>query len=162
MLGRALEGDVERDFHAVLGGSVDQVPEVVQRAQFRMNRIVAAFGAANCVGHARITFDRHQRVVPPLALRCADRVDRSEIEDVEPHLRDAGQLPLDIGERGAPALFGSRRAREHRVPRGIAGRDPVDRHRQQRGSEWVPPRRDVRLATTSSTGPELSASTEAA
>jgi hypothetical protein len=46
----ALDGEVEGDFQAVLGGSGDQPAEVFAAAQLRVDRIVAAFGAADRVG----------------------------------------------------------------------------------------------------------------
>ena len=44
MIGRALHGEVERDLHVVLLAGRDEIAEILQRAQFRMHRIVAAFG----------------------------------------------------------------------------------------------------------------------
>src|SRR5205814_10066547 len=65
--------------------------EILQRAQFRMYRIVAAFGAADRVGATGITFDSRDRIIAPLAIGFPDRVDRREIDDVKTHLRDVGQ-----------------------------------------------------------------------
>ena len=44
MIGRTLHGEVERDFHVELLAGRDEFAEILQRAQFRMHRIVAALG----------------------------------------------------------------------------------------------------------------------
>src|SRR3546814_4284836 len=43
MVGRALDGEVEGDLQPVLGGRVRQAGEVVEVAELRMDRVVAAF-----------------------------------------------------------------------------------------------------------------------
>ena len=45
MVGAALEGDVERDFDAEFAGALHQAAEILERAEFRMDRLVAALGA---------------------------------------------------------------------------------------------------------------------
>ena len=45
MIGRALHGEVERDLHAERSAGRDELAEILQRAQFRMHGVVAAFGA---------------------------------------------------------------------------------------------------------------------
>ncbi len=52
-----------------------------------------------------------ERVVPALAVRTPDRVDRRQVDDVEPHRRHALELRLRV-------LEGPARAREELVPRG--------------------------------------------
>ena len=55
-------------------------------------------------------------VVRPLAERVADRMDRRQVQDVEPHRRDVGQARLDVGEGAVAALLVAARAREQLVP----------------------------------------------
>ena len=73
VIGRGLEGDVERDLEAVRRGRVDEAIEVVERAEPRLDRGVAALLGANRPRAARIVRRRRQRVVAALAEAAADR-----------------------------------------------------------------------------------------
>ena len=42
MIRRALDGEVERDLHAEAAAGVDEAAEIVERAELRMHRVVAA------------------------------------------------------------------------------------------------------------------------
>ena len=42
MVGRALDGEVERDLHPVVGAGFDQAPEIVERAKLGMHRVMSA------------------------------------------------------------------------------------------------------------------------
>src|SRR3546814_13667068 len=67
MVGRALDGEVEGDLQPVLGGRVRQAGEVVEVAELRMDRVVAAFLRADGVGAAGSAFRRLPGLVAALA-----------------------------------------------------------------------------------------------
>ena len=69
MVGRALEGDVQRDLEAELARARDQAVEVVERAELGMDRLVPALGRADGPGAAGVAGSGGQRVVRPLAER---------------------------------------------------------------------------------------------
>ena len=119
--------------------AADEAAEILQRAQFRMHRIVAAFGGADGIGASGIAFGRGHRVVAALAVGVADRVDRREIDHVEAHRRDIRQ-PRDAILEGAvlagrPALA----ARHHLVPCAGPRPRPVRHQRKQLRSRQVGP-----------------------
>ena len=94
-----------------------------------MDRVVAALGRADGVGAARIVRRRRQRVVLALAVGPADRVDRREVEHVEAHVADVGQLARSRRRRCRGGSGSSvMRAREQLVPGGEAAPRPVDDH----------------------------------
>ena len=95
-----------------------------------MDGVVPPFVTPDRIWHARIALNRRQRVVPPLALGLADRVDRREVEDIESHLRNSRQLALNVTECRALAGRRPRRAREHRVPRRESRLNPIDGDRE--------------------------------
>ena len=93
MVGRALDGEIERDLQAVFARRGDQAAKILERAERRMNRVVPAFGAADGIGAAGIVRAGASGVVAALAVGRADRMDRREIEHVEAHVADARQAP---------------------------------------------------------------------
>ena len=98
VIGRTLHGEIECDLH-VEPCRRNELAEIVQRAQFRMHRIVAAFGRADGVGAAGIAAAAATALLRPL--RCvADRVDRRETDHVKSHRRDIRQ-PRDAILEGA-------------------------------------------------------------
>ena len=76
MVGRGLEGEVERELHPVLAQRRDERREVVLRAEVGVDRVVPARGSADRPGAADVARRGALGVVPPLAVRLADRVDR--------------------------------------------------------------------------------------
>ena len=54
MIGRALHGEVERDLHVVLLAGLDQPAEIVERAELRIDRVVAAVLVADGIEAAGI------------------------------------------------------------------------------------------------------------
>ena len=128
MVRRALDREVERDLETVRVGGVDQPVEVVEGAELGMERVVAALLAADGVRAARVVRPRGQRVVAPLPVGAADRVDRREVEHIETHALDVGQALDHVVERAVAVGIAALRAREHLVPRGELGERPVDEH----------------------------------
>src|SRR5438874_2209041 len=47
MVGRALHGEIERDFHLVLLAGGDEIAKILQRAKFGVHRIVTAIACFN-------------------------------------------------------------------------------------------------------------------
>ena len=74
----------------------DEAIEVVERAEPRLDRRVAALRRADRPRAARIVGRRRQRIVASLAEAAADRMDRRQVEDVEAHraIRRAAAPPL--------------------------------------------------------------------
>src|SRR5207253_7071713 len=93
--------------------ALDEPVEVVEGAELRVDRRVAALRAADRPGTARVAEPRRERVVLALAVRAPDRVDGRQVDDVEAHRRRALELRLRV-------LEGSARAREELVPCGEA------------------------------------------
>ena len=125
---RALDREVERDLHPEALRGLHEATEVLERAELRMHRGVAALGAADGPGAARIAGAGRQRVVRALARGAADRMDGRQVDDIEAHAPDRGE-PVDAVVEGAvaagdPAL----RAREHLVPGREGGRGAVHHH----------------------------------
>ena len=146
MVGRALHGEVERDLHSVPTAGGDEPAEIVERAEFGMNRIVAALGGADGVEAAGIAGLGAQRVVAALAVGAADRMDRREIEHVEAERRDLRQPGDAIVERAVPARHLALAARHHLVPGAGARERAIHDQRKYHAA------REVGLFTRASRG----------
>ena len=118
MVGRALDREVERDLEPQLARAGDQAVEIVDRPQLGIDGGVAARLPADRPWAARVALRRLEGVVPPLAVRLADRVDRREVDDVEAEAGELGQHLLD-------ALEPAPRARKELVPGPEAGERAV-------------------------------------
>ena len=86
----------------VLARRGDQAAEVVERAELRQDRGVAAFVGADRPRAADVVGLGDERVVAALALDPADRVDRREVQDVEAEPGDVRQARLDVLEGAVP------------------------------------------------------------
>ena len=75
MVGRTLDGEIERDFEAMLAGGCHQPAKVLRRAECCVDRVVTAVASADRVGTAGIVGRRLQGVVAALAIGRADRMD---------------------------------------------------------------------------------------
>ena len=109
-----------------------EVVEVGDRAEVRVDRVVAAGRGADRPRRARVIGTGGQRVVPALARRRPDRVHRRQVDDVEPHRRDLIQPPRGGAERSrhraAPAERvdpGPLRARKELIPGAVQRPLPV-------------------------------------
>src|SRR5206468_12165684 len=107
------------DLDAVPAAGGDEAVEVFDRPERRIDGRMAALLAPDRPRAARVARPGGERVVPALAIRAADRVDRRQVDDVEARLRQLGQRLLDSGEA-------SPRTREQLVPRAEARPLPVD------------------------------------
>ncbi len=126
MIGRALEGDVQGELHAVFARGGGEVLEIGEGAELRMDGLVAAFGGADGPGAAVIAFGGDDVVVGAFAEGVADGVDGRQVEDVEAHGGDLGQQGFDIAQGAVAAGVGRGGARKELVPGGEAGAFAVD------------------------------------
>src|SRR5688500_8522452 len=111
-------------------GGLDKAVEVVDGAEPRLDRQMAACVRSDGPRAARISRLGGQRVVAPLAMRPADRMDRRKVDDVEAHRGDVHQPRLGLAESGAARWIRRARPRKHLVPRSEAGTYWVDRDAQ--------------------------------
>ena len=121
MVGRALHREVERDFHAVRGAGAHEAPEVGQRAEFGVDRVMAAFRRADGVGAAGVARRGAQRIVAPLAIGMPDGMDRREIDNIEAEAGDLRQTRDAIIEGAVAAGDCALTAGDHLVPGAGAG-----------------------------------------
>jgi len=130
VVGRALQGVVERDLHAVALGRPHQGPEVLQGPQGRLHGPVAAVLVADGPGGAGVARLGREPVVPPLAEARPDGVDGREVDHVEAHGREVGQPLHRVAEGAVPAGHPPLGAGEQLVPGGEAGPGPIHHHLQ--------------------------------
>jgi hypothetical protein len=129
VVGRALEGDVERDLQAMFTRALQQALEVGQGAELVEDGVVSALGRTHRPRAADVVGTRVERVVAALAPHAPDRVDGREVDDVEAHALHVGQPGLAVGEAAVPAGHTGGRARKEFVPARAARPHPLDRHR---------------------------------
>ena len=155
VVGRALEGVVERHLEAEVARLGDEAPEVVERAELGGDGGVAAVGRADGPRAAGIVGAGVERVVRALAGGDADRVDRRQVDDVEPHLGD-GRQSLGRARPGRPRCGGTARTRRRSRPAG--GRPTGARVSVVRSASGTPATRSA----TRSSSPALSRTCSAA
>ncbi len=113
-----LDGEIQRDFQTMIGGSFYQITEIFTTAQLRMDGFMAPILAADCIRAARIIRACGQRVVRPLAVGTADRMNRREIQHVEAHVANNRQTRVDIVERTVACRIVGHRTGKQLVPTG--------------------------------------------
>ena len=132
MIGRHLEGDVERDLEALARGRRDEGPHVGDRAELGMDVGVAALVRPDRPRTARRIRAGVGHVVRALAERAADGMDRRQVQHVEAHAGDVRQAGDHVAQRAVATRIGRGGAREQLVP----GREPgplAVHHDAQRG-----------------------------
>ncbi len=100
VVGRGLEGEVERDLDAELVRPRHEVVEVLEGAELGVDRVVAALVGADRPRRPGVALLGHEGVVGALAVDLADRVDRREVQHVEAHRGDRVE-PLGRGAEAA-------------------------------------------------------------
>ena len=90
--------------------------KVLEGSKRRMNRVVAALGRADGVGAARIVRAGLERVVAPLSIGLADRVNGRKVDDVEAHVADGRQPADDVVERAVTVRIAALGAGKELVP----------------------------------------------
>ena len=108
-------------------GLADQPAEVGEGAELGVDGGVPALGGADAPRAADVVRLGGRAVVLPLAERPADRVDRRQVEHVEPHPGDARELGLHVPKRAVLARFRRPRPRKQLVPRAEPGLRPGPR-----------------------------------
>jgi hypothetical protein len=116
MIWRALERVVERDVDTKLLRFLHEATKIFQVAERGMNGHVAALGRTNRPRAAEISGSGSSRVVPTLAMRDADRMNRREVEDIESEVHEVGQARFDVAERPVSTRDGGCRTRKQLVP----------------------------------------------
>ena len=132
MVGRRLDREVDADLAADLAAAGDHRLEVLDGAELGVDRVVPALLRADRPRAADVAAPGDERVVAALAVRDADRVDRRQVDDVEPELRQLRQRLPDAAE-AAP------RAREELVPGTERSALAVDVHGERRGDGSLAP-----------------------
>ena len=127
VIGRALEGDVQRELHAVSRGRRTRWSKSARVPSFGMDGLVAAFGEPMAQGLPSSPRPAVTELFGPLRKACADGVDGRHVEDVEAHGGDLGQQGFDVarGFRGGVGSGEAERGKEL-VPGGEAGAFAVD------------------------------------
>ena len=126
VVGGALDGDVQGQFHAVGADGGYEVVEVGEGAELGMDGLMAAFRRADRPGAAGVAGIGGRSVVGAFAEGGADGVDGRQVKDVEAHAGDLGEQRLDVGEGAVAGGIGRRRTREELVPTGEAGALAID------------------------------------
>src|SRR5207245_7050809 len=85
MIGRAIECEIERDFHSAFSHLFLEPVEVRKCAERWLDRLVAARFTANCPRYARVTRFADDGVIASFAIRVTDRMNRRKINDIETH-----------------------------------------------------------------------------
>ncbi|MNY21662.1 hypothetical protein D3C86_1552240 [compost metagenome] len=116
VVGRALDGEVQRDLHSLPARGVHQPQEILQRSQLGFDGIVPAAVRSDGVGAADIIGFGAQAVVAALAVALADGMDGRQVEHVEPHVAHVRQPGDDIVEGAVPAGLRGLGPREQFVP----------------------------------------------
>ena len=129
MIGRALHREVQGHLHPVVGAGGDEAAEIGERAELRMDGVVAAVRRADGVEAAGIAGVGGERVVAALAVGAADRMDRGEIDHIEAERCDLGQARDAVVEGAVAARNAALAARHHLVPGAGAGERPIGHQR---------------------------------
>ena len=99
VVGRRLEGDVQRNLDVPSARFVDQPVEAGEVAQLRVNCAVAAYRGTDRPRHARVGHGLRRGVVGALAVLPPDRRNGWQIERVETQALDVIEASHDILER---------------------------------------------------------------
>jgi hypothetical protein len=83
VVGRALNGKIERHLQSQIRAGSHQAPKVLERPKLGMHGVMTALDRANGVGTTRVTGFATQRIIAALAVRATDRMDGSEIKHIE-------------------------------------------------------------------------------
>ena len=85
MIGRAIDGEIERNFHPAFAHLFLQPIKIGQRSERRLDRLMPTGFAADRPRHPWITRLAGDRIVPPLAVGVTYGMDRRKINDIEAH-----------------------------------------------------------------------------
>ena len=123
MVGGGLQGQIECDLHAEFACAREEILEVLLRAELWVDRVVTTLRRPDRPRRSDVVRRRDQRVVGPLAVDLADRVDWRQVDHIESHVGDAREILSRGQERAvhgvAVVVPAARRSREHLVPRSV-------------------------------------------
>jgi len=85
VVGRTLEGNVERNGNSRSLRRTDKGGKVLHGAKFRVKRLVSPLGAADGPTATRLSGLDHQRIVFSFSFRGSYRVDGRKVNDIKPH-----------------------------------------------------------------------------
>ena len=117
MIGRAIDREIEGNFHSTFPHFFLKPVKIGERPQRRLDRLMPAGVAADRPWHARIAGLGGDRVVPPLAVGVTNRMNRRKINDVESHGFCVVYPRQTIAESRSAVVPASCRAREKFIPR---------------------------------------------
>ncbi len=112
MIGRALESNIQRDFEPNALSLCDQMPEILRRSEFGMDRRVTTCFRSNRPGTSNVTWLSSHRIVLALAKTLSDRMNWRQIHDVEAHVGYVSKPCFNIFKR--PMFSRNRRARSRK------------------------------------------------
>src|SRR5271170_3523237 len=98
VIGRALKGNIHRDFKPETLCPRHQMLKICKRAKFRMYRSMSSRFIPDGPGTANIARLRSYRIVFAFAKTLADGMNRRQIENVEAHVSDIFKPPFGILE----------------------------------------------------------------
>src|SRR5207253_11024450 len=124
------EGDVERDLEPQLARAREQRLEILECAELRVQRRVAAFIRADRPGAADVVGRGGKRVVAPLAPLAADGMDGRQVRDIEAHGGDIRKARDAVAKGSMFAGAGAARAGKELVPCAASRSITVDDHCQ--------------------------------
>src|SRR6185312_15589548 len=116
MVRRSLHREIEGDLDAERLAGGDEAPEILERAESRLDRAMSAMARADGVEAAGLAGLGPDGIIVALAVDLADRMDRRQIHRVEAHRLDVGQARDAILEGGAASRQPALAARHHLVP----------------------------------------------
>jgi hypothetical protein len=128
VLRRDLERDVERDLDAPFARRDDEPLQIVERSEIGMHRGVPPLRGADRPRATRIARLGRRRVVLALATCVRDRVDRWQVQHVEPELLDVWEAGDNVVERSVVAGNGRGGTGEQLVPCAEPGERRINVH----------------------------------
>src|SRR6185437_8881494 len=132
MVRRTLDREVESDLQSKAIRRGDEMIEIVERSERRLNRVVATRLAADRPWTTRAVGQRRERVVRPLAMRVADRMNWRQVHHVEAEIADMRQPMLSLAQGGRLSWDRALRARKDLVPGARARQRPIGGNLEQR------------------------------
>src|ERR1700733_960322 len=132
MIGRTLDGKIERKLHAVFQRCRAQPPEIINVAERWIDRGVSAVTVADRVRTADVFRIGAETVVFTLAVGMSDWMDRRQINNVEAHIPENGQSGNDVGKGAVALRIVSRRTGKQFIPGGEVCLRSFDLQREDR------------------------------
>src|SRR6266513_3430070 len=117
MIGRAIDREIERNFHSAFAHLFFEPLEIYQRSQCRLDRLVSASLTSDGPWHARIARLARDGVVPTLAVGVTNGMNRRKINDVETHCFCIVNSRQTIAESRSAIATAFCRARKKFIPR---------------------------------------------